>query len=265
MLNALMKMLARPKNALARRPKCAASPTLDVLMKKPPHKTLPRLQNGLARPATLGTLVTLARPRSPPPPTTSRPARWSSAPRAVNQPGSELEQPYWPIGHRPERRVTIGIAAAAKPGGEQDEPEQRASVTATGKPGAELEQRVAIAAADEPEERARELIKPEQHVPGGEQAESEQRVAIAATDEPEQRAREQIQPKQHAPGGEQDEPERRVANAAAAEPGNAPFEPEQHAAANEPEQRVAITIAAEPAARRSSRSSTPPPMSRRRL
>jgi len=97
-----------------------------------------------------------------------------------------------PIGHRPERRVAIGIAAAAKPGGEQDEPKQRAAVTATGEPGAELEPRVAITIADEPERRARELIKPEQHVPGGEQAESEHRVAIAAADGPEQRARELI-------------------------------------------------------------------------
>jgi len=148
--------------------------------------------------------------------------------RAVNEPGPELEQPYKPIGHRPERRVAIGIAAAAKPGREQDEPEQRAAVTATGKPGAELEQRVAIAIADEPERRARELIEPEQHVPGGEQAESEQRVAIAAADEPQQHARELIQPEQHTSG----------------EP--APFEPVQHAAANELEQRAAITIAAEP-------------------
>jgi len=111
--------------------------------------------------------------------------------RAVNEPGPELEQPYGPIGHRPERRAAITIA-------------------------------------DEPERRARELIEPEQHVPGGEQAELEQRVAIAAADEPEQHARELIQPEQHAPG----------------EP--APFEPEQHAAANEPDQRAAITIAAKP-------------------
>jgi len=87
--------------------------------------------------------------------------------RAVNEPGPELEQPYGPIGHRPERRIAIGIAAAAKPGGEQDKPKQRAAVTATGEPGAELEQRVAIAIADESERRARELIEPEQHVPGG--------------------------------------------------------------------------------------------------
>ena len=141
--------------------------------------------------------------------------------RAVNEPVPELEQPCGPIGHRPERRVAIGIAAA-KPGGEQDEPEQRAAVTATGEPGAE------------PEQRARELIEPEQHVPGGEQAESKQRVAITAADEPGQRARKQIQleQEQHAPSGKQDE--------------TAPFEPEQHAAANEPEQRAAITIAAEP-------------------
>jgi len=70
-------------------------------------------------------------------------------------------------------------------------------------------------------------------VPAGAQVESEQRVTIAAADELEQRARELIQPEQHALGGEQDEPERRVANAAVAEPGGAPFEPGQHATANE--------------------------------
>ena len=164
----------------------------------------------------------------PPPPLAPQPGELSS----------EREVDY-NVAAQPGEFVGQGqpaVSAAADPGPEGPgpssaplemainapfEPEQHA---AANKP----EQRVAITIADEPERRARELIEPEEHVPGGEQAESEQRVAIAAANEQEQHARELIQPEQHAPG----------------EP--APFEPEEHAAANEPEQRAAITIAAEP-------------------
>ena len=109
-------------------------------------------------------------------------------------------------------------------------------------------------------------------MPGGEQAESEQHVAIAAADEPEQHARELIQPEHHAPGGEQEEPapfepeqhaaanesEQRAAITIAAEPGSTPVEPEHHATADEPppplapqpgeisEREVDYTVAAQP-------------------
>ena len=137
--------------------------------------------------------------------------------RAVNEPVSELEQPYGLIGHQPqpEWRVAIGIAAAAKPGGEQVEPEQQAAPN-------EPEQRAAITIAAEPGSAETALFEPEQHAAANE---PEQRAAITIAAEP---GSAPVEPKQHAAADEPPPPlapqpgelsEREVDYTVAAQPG----------------------------------------------